>query len=98
MVEQVEQSPAGRYDRARVSSAEPLGIELRDAAYVCTLLHHAEELRKIHYFVVTSWTGAIVPDEAESVVWLGLDAPQGLDLEIDRTAVSEYLRLQREGD
>ena len=39
---------------------EELGIVARSVAYVCTLLHRAEEVRKIHYFAVESWEGEIL--------------------------------------
>ena len=76
---------------------EELGIVPRVVAYVCTLLHQAEELRTLHYFAAVSWEGAIVPDEAESAVWIPLTSLEALDFDVDRTAVNEYLRLEREG-
>ena len=76
---------------------EELAIDVRDAAFVCTLLHRAEELRRLHYYAVRSWGGEVVPDEAESVVWLPFHEAQRLDFDVDKTAVSEYLRLEREG-
>jgi mutator protein MutT len=87
-----------RLDQALSREArEELGIALREVAFVCTLMHLAEELRTLHYFAVRSWEGQIVPQEAESVVWLPLDTVQQLDFDVDRTAVKEYLRLTREG-
>jgi 8-oxo-dGTP pyrophosphatase MutT (NUDIX family) len=74
---------------------EELGIVARQPAYVCSLLHRAEELRKIHYFAVERWDGAILNLEAEALLWVALDEPQRLDLEIDRVAVREYLRVHR---
>jgi mutator protein MutT len=76
---------------------EELGIVLHEAAFVCTLMHLAEELRTLHYFAVRSWEGDIVPEEADAVMWLPLDAVPQLDFDVDRTAVTEYLRLTREG-
>jgi 8-oxo-dGTP pyrophosphatase MutT (NUDIX family) len=76
---------------------EEFGIVLRETAFVCTLMHLAEELRTLHYYAVRSWGGDIVPEEAEAVLWLPLDAVQRLDLDVDRTAVNEYQRLTREG-
>jgi 8-oxo-dGTP pyrophosphatase MutT (NUDIX family) len=49
---------------------EELAIVPRELAFVCTLVHLAEELRRLHYFAVRRWDGEIVPGEAESVVWL----------------------------
>src|SRR5438046_10752887 len=34
---------------------EELGIVARGVAYMCTLLHRAEAVRKIHYFAVERW-------------------------------------------
>jgi 8-oxo-dGTP diphosphatase len=76
---------------------EELGIVPHETAFVCTLMHLAEELRTLHYYAVRSWTGDIVPEEAETVVWLALEAVQQLDFDVDRTAVTEYQRLTREG-
>jgi 8-oxo-dGTP pyrophosphatase MutT (NUDIX family) len=76
---------------------EELRIVPGEAAFVCTLLHLAEELRRVHYFAVRAWEGEIVADEAEAVLWLPLHETGRLDFDVDRTAVSEYLRLEREG-
>ena len=38
---------------------EELGVVAERTAYVCTLLHRAEELRKLHYFAVEGWRGEI---------------------------------------
>ena len=87
-----------RLDRALMRAAgEELGIVLYQAAFVCTLMHLAEELRTLHYYAVRSWEGDIEPEEAESVMWLPLDAVHQLDFNVDRAAVGEYLRLEREG-
>jgi 8-oxo-dGTP diphosphatase len=75
---------------------EELGVVAREAAYVCSLLHRAEELRKIHYFAVERWDGAILNLEAEALLWVALDEPHRLDLEIDRVAVREYVRVYRD--
>jgi 8-oxo-dGTP diphosphatase len=87
-----------RLEQALVREArEELGIVPREIGFVCTLMHLAEELRTLHYFAVRSWEGDIVPEEAESVIWLPLDSVDQLDFDVDRTAVNEYLRLTREG-
>ena len=72
---------------------EELGIVPTDIVYVCTLLHRSQEFRKLHYFAVTRWQGTMQPHEAESVRWISLDALSLLDLDVDRTAVAEYLRV-----
>jgi 8-oxo-dGTP diphosphatase len=72
---------------------EELGIVACEVAYVCTLLHRAEEVRKIHYFAVKSWEGEILNREAEALLWVSLDDSHTLDLAIDRVAVREYVRV-----
>jgi mutator protein MutT len=80
-------------DALRRELHEELGIAPLEARYVCTLLHRSREFRKLHYFAVTRWDGVIDNHEAVSLRWLSLAAPPGLDLDVDRLAVSEYLRL-----
>jgi mutator protein MutT len=72
---------------------EELNITPHTYSHLCTLLHQAEELRRIHYFVVESWTGEISMQEAESLHWLPLDDLGTLDLEIDVRAIENYLAL-----
>jgi 8-oxo-dGTP diphosphatase len=72
---------------------EELGVTAESVIYVCTLLHRAEEFRRLHYFAVESWRGEIVNQEADELVWVPLDEPRLLDFDVDRTAVSEYLRV-----
>ena len=72
---------------------EELGITAERAAYVCTLLHRAEEWRKLHYFAVEAWRGEILNQEAEALLWIPLDEPAALEIDVDRTAVAEYVRL-----
>ena len=57
------------------------------------LLHRSQEFRKLHYFVVTRWEGDVTNHEAASLLWLPFTAVQSLDLDVDRTAVAEYLRV-----
>ena len=72
---------------------EEVGLMPIETAYVCTLLHRAQEFRKLHYFAVTRWEGEMIPQEAESVVWIPLNALETLDLDVDKIAVQEYLRV-----
>ena len=74
---------------------EELGIVAERTAYVCTLLHRAEQWRKLHYFAVEAWRGEILNQEAEALLWIPLDEPAALDIDVDRTAVAEYVRLSR---
>ena len=72
---------------------EELGVVPDRIAYVCTLLHHAQELRKLHYFAVEGWQGEIANREADALIWIPLDEAHTLDLDVDRTAIKEYVRL-----
>jgi len=83
----------GPEDALQRELLEELGIVACRVAYVCTLLHRAEEVRKIHYFAVESWEGEILNREAEALLWVSLDESHTLDLDIDRVAVREYLRV-----
>jgi 8-oxo-dGTP diphosphatase len=74
---------------------EEIGIIPTETVYVCTLLHRSQEFRKLHYFAVTSWKGEIVSQEAESLLWIPLRALETLDLDIDKIAVHEYLRVYK---
>ncbi len=87
---EVHESPEGALSR---EMQEELGIVPREMAYVCTLLHRSQEFRKLHYFAVTRWEGAIRPQEAEAVLWMPLNALETLDLDVDRIAVQEYRRV-----
>ena len=75
---------------------EELRVAPEGVAYVCTLLHRSVEFRKLHYFAVEGWRGEILNQEAESLLWIPLDEPAALDIDVDRTAVGEYLRLSRD--
>jgi 8-oxo-dGTP diphosphatase len=72
---------------------EELGVVPRDPRYVCTLLHRSEELRRLHYFVVTQWDGIVTNYEAAALLWVPMNALEGLDFEVDRVAVAEYRRV-----
>jgi len=80
-------------DALRRELDEELGVVAERIAYVCTLLHRAEEFRKLHYFAVESWRGEILNQEAEALLWVPLDEPAALEIDVDRTAVGEYVRL-----
>jgi mutator protein MutT len=72
---------------------EELGIVPIDVVYVCTLLHRSQEFRKLHYFAVTRWQGEMQSHEAEAVRWIPLNALSLLDLDVDRIAAAEYVRV-----
>jgi 8-oxo-dGTP pyrophosphatase MutT (NUDIX family) len=72
---------------------EALGIRPTSMTYVCTLLHRAQECRKLHYFVVDDWRGEISDREAAALLWVPLKQVHTFDLDVDRVAISEYKRL-----
>lgn len=82
---------------------EELDIVARDSRYICTLVHLSEEVQKIHYYVTEDWKGIIQNNEAESLFWIELGdleslnkiLQENLDIEADRLAVNEYLRLYK---
>jgi len=82
-------------DALRRELHEELGVVPLRLSFVCTLLHRSEEFRKLHYFAVERWEGEPATHEAEALLWIPLDGLPALDLEVDRTAVREYLRLFR---
>lgn len=73
--------------------SEELNIVPRDRYYVCTLLHRSQEFRKLHYFAVHQWEGEIMHREADALLWVPFDALETFDLDADRIAISEYLRV-----
>ena len=76
----------------RREAREEFGIVVGEVRYVCTLFHRAEEFRRIHYYAVLGWEGAIANHEAESLLWLPLNELERLDFDIDRIAVAELGR------
>ncbi len=84
-----------REDTLQREAREELSIIPNEVRYVCSLLHTPHVLHAIHYFVVESWTGEIENNEAESLQWIPLDDLEKLDLEIDRVAIREYLRVYK---
>jgi len=72
---------------------EELGIVPRDRYYVCTLLHRSQEFRKLHYFAMHHWEGAMANHEADALVWVPFDEVETFDLDVDRIAIGEYLRV-----
>ena len=74
-------------------SREELGIVPCSIKYICTLLHRAQELQRIHYFAVEVWEGNIENNEAESLRWVPIAESKEFDIDVDRIAMSEYLRV-----
>jgi len=77
---------------------EELNIIADSAGYVCSLIHTAEsdteqEVQRLHYYLVTEWRGDIEAQEAESVFWQPINELELCDIEPDKIAVSEALRL-----
>jgi mutator protein MutT len=81
---------------------EELRVVAHAPSFVCALLHHADEIRRIHYYAIESWTGEIENHEAETLHWIPLGAVGQLDVEVDRTAMRSFLprrmELRREGE
>lgn len=76
---------------------EEVGLRVGAYRFVCTLLHKSTEYRKLDYFLVDSWQGEMQNNEAEALLWIPLGGLDDLDLEVDRVAVREYLRVYGEG-
>jgi 8-oxo-dGTP diphosphatase len=72
---------------------EELGVIISSPQFVCSLLEKLSELYRIHYYVVKSWAGQIECHEAESILWIPLSELERLDLDVDKIAVNEYLRI-----
>ena len=72
---------------------EELAVGPGEASYVCTLL--SQRFQKMHYYAVRNWVGTIQNNEAEALFWVLLNNLSALDLQMDKTAVQEYLRLYR---
>ena len=62
--------------------------------YICSLLHISTQFHRVHYYWVSEWEGEIKALEAESLEWIPLSQADRFDLEVDRVAISEYLRYQ----
>ncbi len=96
--------PGGHVDSGETLEAalhrelmEEIRVTTQALWYVCTLCHRAEEFRKIHYFAVLDWHGDIENHEAEALEWIPFDDLGQLDLEMDRIAVREYVRVYIDG-
>jgi mutator protein MutT len=84
--------PGEALDEALAREAmEEMGIVCVAPRWVCALLHHADEIRRIHYYLVESWQGAIESHEAEALIWLPIAEAHRLDIEIDRIALDACL-------
>jgi 8-oxo-dGTP diphosphatase len=74
---------------------EELGLTLHTVTYVCTLLHRSEEFRKLHCFAIDAWDAEMIAHEADALEWVQLQNASAFDLDVDRFAVGEYLRVYR---
>jgi 8-oxo-dGTP pyrophosphatase MutT (NUDIX family) len=72
---------------------EELEVFPKRVKYVCTLLHQAQEFRRVTYFAVEEWIGTIRNNEAEFLLWIPWDEQERFDLTVDRVAISEYLQV-----
>ena len=75
---------------------EELAVALKNPQYLCSLLEKLSNLYRIHYYAVRSWVGQIECHEAETLLWIPLDELERFDLDVDRIAVKEYLRIYQE--
>lgn len=66
---------------------EELGVVCIAPRHVCALLYHADEIRRIHYYLVEAWRGDIVVGEADELLWLPAPEADRLEIEIDRIAL-----------
>ena len=73
---------------------EELGVRALTRYFLCSLYHAAStELQLIHYYVIGDWLGDINAFEADEVFWVNLGDAQ-IDIEADRIALSEYVRIK----
>lgn len=72
---------------------EELDVVPTQSYYVCTLLHRAEEFRKLHYFAILAWNGVIQAKEAAEVYWLPITELSTLSLDVGQIAMQEYARV-----
>ena len=92
--------PGGHIDEGETSKTtmlrelkEELNITAIKFNFLCSLLQKSEEFQKIDYFVINSWKGELQNNEAEEIKWILLNELDKLDLEVDRVAIREYLRV-----
>jgi hypothetical protein len=62
---------------------------------VCILLYGSPEFRQRHYVDVTRREREIRPRAVAAVRWISRNALATLDLDVDRMAVAEYMRVYR---
>jgi mutator protein MutT len=75
---------------------EELCLKPESCAYLCSLYHPTTELQLIHYYAVSRWSGELCVREAASVAWHPI-AEAAVDLEADKVALSEFLRVAGTG-
>ncbi len=80
-------------DGVRRELAEELEVEAGDLRYVCSLVDQSQDLRRIHYYAIESWTGEVANNEADELLWVRMANPGALDFSVDRLAVGEFQRL-----
>lgn len=72
---------------------EELGVRPLSYKFVCTLIHFAQEYRRLFYFVIEEWSGEMVMQEAADLFWINVDQYDALDLEVDQIALKEFQRV-----
>lgn len=70
---------------------EELSITPKKISFLCVLPYpHKEVDFIINYFVITAWTGEIINNEAEKLLWVKIGNWTKLDLKPDQKAIKIY--------
>lgn len=69
---------------------EELGVKPLSYTFVCSELFDQFEPQLLHYFVVKEWSGKVINNESQQLVWRPLEKVSLIN-EPDRVAVSCYL-------
>lgn len=72
---------------------EELNITPLSYYFLCSLYHATSEMQLIHYYVVDSWDGEMMPLEADEILWSPILAAD-VGIEADKLALSEVSRLR----
>ncbi|MFW5866096.1 MAG: NUDIX domain-containing protein [Nanoarchaeota archaeon] len=73
---------------------EELNLIPKEYSYICSLLDRSDEgLLRIHYYVITAYSGEMKKNEAEELKWIQLHDTSALSFEVDCRAIQEYQRI-----
>lgn len=73
---------------------EELNVIPTEYKYLCSLYHPTKELRLIHYFIISRWTGDITALETDDVMWYSV-AANHVGIEAVVIALKEVERVNR---